>query len=120
MANSSLAVRILPEIERTLAFGSILAEPVYTPVGTPLLYASVQLIFQNLTSGIISFSWDGINSAFTLNATTSFIMDVQSNKGRGDALMAGQGTQFWVAYVTAPASGSVYISSLYSAEFTNK
>ena len=119
MANSSLAVRILPETERSLAFGSILASPTYTKVGGPLLYASVQLIFQNLTDGIIKFSWDGINPAFTLNATTSFILDVQSNKGRGEALMAGQGTQFWVAYATAPTQGTVYISSLYSAEFSN-
>ena len=119
MANSTLAVRILPETERTLAFGSILSAPTYTKVGTPLNHAAVQLIFQNFTDGQVSFSWDGINSAFTLNAQTSFIMDVQSNKGRGEAMMAGQGTQFWVAYVVAPTGNSVYISALYSAEFNN-
>lgn len=119
MANSTLAVRILPEVERTLAYSSIASTPTYTKVGTPLLYAALQVIFQNLTDGQISFSWDGINSAFTLAPQTSFILDVQSNKGRGEAMMVAQGTQFWVAYVVVPTQNSVYISSLYSAEFSN-
>ncbi len=113
MANSSLAVRIFPETQRTLAFGSI--SGTYAKVGTPLDHAAIVVIFQNLTAGIMTFSWDGTNDHITLAAGTSFVLDVQTNKGRGEAMMVAQSTQFWVKQVTPPASGAVYISVFYGA-----
>jgi hypothetical protein len=117
MSNSSLAVRILPEIERTLAFGGI--SGAYAVVGTPTAHAAIQLIFQNQTDAPMTFSWDGTNAAFTLAAYTSFVDDIQSNRGRGEAEMCAANTQFWVKQVSAPSVGSVYISVFYGANFNN-
>lgn len=113
MSTNALAVRILPEPERSLAYGSI--SGTYAAVGTPLAFASIQLIFQNQTDAPMTFSWDGINAAFTLAAHTSFVDDVESNRGLGGVMLAAQGTQFWVKQVSAPSLGSVYISSFYGA-----
>lgn len=118
MANSTLAVRILPEVERTLAYTGI--SGTYAAVGTPLKFAAIQVILQNLTDGLVSFSWDGTNSAITLAANTSFILDIQSNKGRADAMMVSENTQFWVSTSATLHSGAIYISALYGAEFANK
>ena len=117
MSNSTLAVRILPETERSLAFGGI--SGAYAPVGTPLGHAAVNIVFQNLTAGIVNFSWDGINPWMTFAAGASFVLDIQSNKGRSDALLGAAGTQFYVRQTTAPVSGAVYISVLYGANFDN-
>lgn len=119
MSNSSLAVRIFPGIEATLAFGSI--SSTYATIGSPLTNPAVQMVFQNLTNQTISFSWDGTNSFISLAAGTSYVCDIQANRGRGEALMAAQGTQFWVKQTTAtaPTSGAAYISFLYISTGSN-
>jgi len=118
MANSSLAVRQLYEPERSLAFGGI--SGAYAVVGTPTAHAAHEVLWQNQTDAPITFSWDGTTAAFTLDAHTSFVSDVQSNRsdiGRINLLAAG--TQFWVKQVSAPTLGSVYISVFYGANFNN-
>lgn len=113
MSKQALAVRILPETERTLAFGGI--SGAYAKVGGPLLHEAIQVILQNQTDAAISFSWDGINAAITLAPTTSFILDVQSNRGVAQSMVVPYNTQFWVKQVAAPSLGAVYISILYGA-----
>lgn len=117
MANSALAVRILPETERTLAFGGI--SGAFAAVGTPLAHAAAVLIFTNATDAPMSFSWDGTNAHTTLMAMTSFVLDIESNKGLGGVFLAAQGTQFYVKQVSAPTSGSVYVDVFYGANFNN-
>lgn len=114
----SIAIRILPETERSLAFGSI--SGTYAKVGGPLLNPAIMVIFQNLTDKAMTFSWDGTNDHVTLNTGTSFILDIQSNKGLGEQMSAAEGTQFWVKQVAGPSSGSVYIDVFYGATFGNK
>jgi len=117
MSNSSLAVRELPETERTLAFGSIGAA--FTALGTPLAFASLKLVIQNQTNTPASFSWDGINTAITLYPGCIFTSDIETNNGRSGALKAAAGTQFYVKYLSAPASGAVYLATFYGANFNN-
>lgn len=110
-----MAIVYTPETERTLASGSI--SGTYAKVGTPLAFASVQLIFQNQTDVAISFSFDGTNSAITLASGSTFCSDVQANRDGDNPFRAPQSTQFWVK--GSPTSGSVYISSFYANNRTN-
>ena len=114
MASSSLAVKVLPEIERSAAFGAITAG--FLPLGTPTEHPAIQVAFQNQTDVTLSFSWDGVNSAISLAAGTSYVFDVQANKGVANALMIAQGTQFYVRQAAgAPTLGSAFISVFYAA-----
>lgn len=117
MANSSQAVRILPEIERTLAFGSI--SGTYAVVGTPLAHSSLLLIFKNGTDKAVTFSWDGTNDHITVLSNETVLLDIQSDAGISETLQAAQGTQFWVKQTAALGSGSVYIDSFYGAIFNS-
>ncbi len=117
MGNSALAVRPLPETERTLAFGSI--SGTYAAVGTPLAHPSLLLILQNQTDVAVSFSWDGVNSAITLQAGVAFTFDEAANKGLGGVLWTSAGTQIYAKTAGSPASGALYISTFYGANFNN-
>lgn len=117
MANSSMAVRILPETERSLGFGAITG--VFAKVGTPLNHAALLLIFKNGTDTTMTFSWDGINDHMTVFSNETALLDIQSDAGSSEILQAAQGTQFWVKQVAAPASGSVYINSFFGAIFNS-
>lgn len=117
MGNSSLAIRELPETERTVAFGSITVG--FSAVGAVLAHPSIKYVLQNETNQAVSFSVDGTNSFITLYPGKSFTSDVQTNKGRGEAMCAAQGTQFYAKYLSAPASGAIYISTWYGANFNN-
>lgn len=100
-------IRLLPETERTVSNPSNAA---YTIVGTALVYPSIKLILQNQTNVACSFSWDGTNSAITLAAGVSMVLDgTVTNSGPFTA--AGQ--KIYVR-ASAAATGSVYISSFYA------
>lgn len=116
MASSSLAVRVLPEVERGLAFSAI-AGSVYVAVGTPLSHPATTVVFQNQTDAKLSFSFDGVDSAISLAAGDKFVFDVQSTKGKADTYTIAKGTQFWVKRTTAvdPTAGFAFISVFYGA-----
>ena len=117
MGNSSLAIRPLPEAERSVAFGSI--TNAYLAIGAPLAHPAIVIIFDNQTETQIQISWDGTNTWKTFAPGQSLVLDLQANKGRGEAMQAAQGTQFYIRYVSAPGTFAFYISVLYGANFDN-
>ena len=116
MASSSLAVRILPEPLRSLAFGSVGAS--YAVVGTPLAHPGRIVLFQNATNQPVYISWDGVDDHFYLAAESFLLFDFGTNRGeRASELAVSQGTQFYVKHAgVAPTTGLVTISSLYGRE----
>ena len=91
MPSPSLGVKVLYERERGLAF-NVISLGGFQPVGTPTTHAAILIAFQNQTDVTVSFSWDGVNSALSLAAGTSFVFDVQTNKkGPADTLMIAKG-----------------------------
>lgn len=116
MASSSLAVRILPEPIRSLAFGSVGAS--YSAIGTPLDHPGRIVLFQNATNQPIYISWDGIDDHFYLAAESFILFDFGTNRGgNASELAVSQGTQFYTKHAgSAPTDGLVAVSSLYGKE----
>jgi len=101
-----------PETLRSLAFGSISGS--YTAVGTPLLYPSRIVIMTNKCNTDMLFSVDGSNDNFIIPAGTAQLIDLNANRdGNKYSFVFAAGTQFYVKQVSAPASGSVNIASIY-------
>lgn len=111
---SNLAIRVMPETVRTVAFGSI--SGTYTGIGTSFANPVHWFMIQNLTDASVMVSWDGINDHFPLPSNGYVIMDVTANKTQtGGAFYIAQGTRFYVKQLGAVAasSGSVYLSIFY-------
>ena len=118
MGNSSLAIKPLPETERSVAFGAI--TNAYLAIGTPLAHPAINVIFDNQTETQIQISWDGINTWKTFAPGQALILDVQSNRGRAEVMQIAQGTQFYIRYVSAPTTFAFYISVLYGFNEDNR
>jgi hypothetical protein len=108
----ALSIRVLPELVRTLAFGGI--SGAYAVVGTPLLNPARIIIFQNFTDGDMMISFDGVNDHLPVAKTGFVLLDVTANKtGSVQGFSIAQGTQFYIKQISAPSTGSFYISSFY-------
>lgn len=55
------------------------------------------VIIQNDTSVAVQFSQDGITNAMTLIAGTKLVLDMQTNRGRADAMQFRKGEQWYAA-----------------------
>ena len=111
---SNLAIRVMPEPVRSVAFGVITGA--YVGLGAPFAYPVHWFMVQNLTDQGVMISWDGINDHFPLPSNGYVIMDVGSNKTlTGGSFMVAQGTRFYVRALTGslPTLGSVYLSIFY-------
>ena len=109
---SSLAIRLLPETLRTLAFGGI--GGAYAAIGAAFANPSRILYITNTTDVVLTFSLDGVNDHFVVPTGAGLIVDVMTNRSNpGGAFVISQGT---VVYVKgAPTSGAVYLSTFYGA-----
>lgn len=112
MATSSNnnAIKIFPEVLRTLAFGSI--SGTYAAVGTGLLHPARLYYLVNATNALLTFSWDGVNDHFVIPANSYLLLDVTSNRtATGGAFMVSQGL---ITYVKGTAaSGNVYLTAFF-------
>ncbi len=108
MSSNQLAIRLAIEPLRSLA-ATVIGES-YTGIGTALSNPSRKLLFQNYTDVLITFSDDGVNDKFVLEAGGQFILDEALNHN-GD--YTAQGTRFYAK--GAPTTGSVYLSTWYGA-----
>lgn len=110
---SNLAIRVMPETVRSIAFGSI--SGAYAGIGTSVSNPAHIIFVQNLTDAGMMFSMDGVNDHFPLPASGFMILDVTANKtANGGAFMIAQGTRFYVKQLSGAATtGSVYLSVFY-------
>lgn len=109
---SNLAICLAAEPLRSLAFGSIGAG--YVAVGTALINPSRIMIIQNFTDKQMIFSFDATNDHLTLPSGGQIVLDFTSNRtDTGGAAYIPAGTIVYVKQVSAPGSGSVYVSTFY-------
>lgn len=113
MANTALAVRLMPETVRTLAAAGVLAG--YTAVGTAFLNPSRILIIQNLTDQSVMFSFDGVNDHLPLVSNGYIVIDAAANKSNVPVMTCcfAQGTIIYAKRIGTPTTGSVYVSTFY-------
>lgn len=107
----SLAIRLYPEVLRSVAFGSI--SGTYAPIGTPFLHPCRILVLQNQTDGLLVISWDGVNDHLPIPAQGYIILDVTTNKTVDIGAFFAQDTQLYVRDLTAPTTGSLYVSTFF-------
>lgn len=112
MSVTNLAVRLYPEVLRTLAFGSI--SGTYAGIGTSLLHPCRILYIVNTTDALLIFSFDGVNDHFVIPSQSYILIDVTSNMTlTGGAFAIAQGQRIYVK--GSPGSGTVYLSVFFGA-----
>ncbi len=111
MSNLATAIRILPEVLRSLAFGSI--SGTYAGLGTPFLNADRILDITNDTDVLLTFSVDGVSDYFVVGPRSYKIIDFTANAtSQGGAASMASGTRIYVK--GAPTVGSVYLTVWYA------
>jgi len=107
---SNLAVRLLMENLRSIAFGSI--SGTYAGIGTALSNPCRMLYIVNATDVLLTFSDDGVNDKFVIPAGSYLLLDITTNNTAvGGSYTISQGQRFYVK--GAPSSGTVYLSAFY-------
>lgn len=110
----SLAVRMLPETLRTLAYTGITGS--YAPLGTPFVNPISIFLFQNQTNQLVYVSLDGVNNHFAVPSAGFILFDLTTNKTLSQGIFFSEGTQIYVnAPGTLPTTNAVYLSVLYGA-----
>jgi hypothetical protein len=110
MAAQNLAVRIYPEVLRTLAFGAITGA--YAGIGSAFLNPVRIMYILNTTDALLTFSFDGVNDHFVIPTNSYLLFDVTSNMTlTGGALSVAQGQRIYVKGV--PTLGAVYLSAFF-------
>jgi len=110
MSAQNLAVRLYPEVLRSLAFGSI--SGAYAGIGTALLNPARVLYIVNTTDVLLTFSFDGVNDHFVIPSNSYLLFDVTSNMTlTGGALSIAQGQRIYVK--GSPSLGTVYLSTFF-------
>ena len=87
----------------------------YTAIGTPSDYEGRFILLQNWTAGDLMFSDDPLNTVgkFPLKAGDKVILDISSDQTYTRGLFWPVGATLYVKQITAPVSGSVYLSIFY-------
>lgn len=112
MALSISAIRAAFETLRSLAFGSISGS--FAKIGGPLLNPARIVKLTNTTDKDMIISIDGTNNHDIIPAGGFVLYDITTNHSANiQGFFVPQGTQFWVKQVTAPTSGSVYLTVVY-------
>jgi len=109
----ALAPFVKFETIKTLGFAGI--SGAYAAVGDALSHIVIAFCISNNTEGDLLFSIDGTNDHMFLAAGSFRLYDLQSNINPqfDDKKVLPIGTQFYVKQITAPASGSVYVETIY-------
>ncbi len=107
----SLAIRILAEPVRSLAFGSI--SGTYAGIGASFNHPIRIIFIQNLTDETLMFSLNGVDDHFPLPANGFLLLDVTANKTLMQGAFLAEGTRVYVKEVGTPSTGSVYVSVFY-------
>lgn len=110
----ALAIKLLFEPMRSLAFGSIVSG--YMGVGTSLSNPVRQIFVQNLTDGTLTFSFNGVDDHFVLPTQGFLLLDITSNKTQNTGFYIEKGSRLYVKRLDTPSLGSVYFSVMYGSE----
>ena len=99
---------------RTLAFGGIGAT--FAPVDSAFAYQARIICFTNTTNQDVIFSMDGSTDQLIVPAGSFKLFDITMNHRpvNMDDFCFAIGTQWYVRYTAAPASGAVYIEVVYA------
>lgn len=102
------------DVLRTLAFGSITGS--FVAVGAPLSFQARIICFTNTTNEDVIFSMDGVTDQLIVPAGSFKLFDVTTNHRpvNQDDFCFANGTQWYVRYASAPASGAIYIEIVYA------
>lgn len=110
----SLAIRMLPETLRTLAYTGITGA--YATVGTPFAHPISIFLFQNQTDQLSFVSLDGVNDHFAVPSAGFILFDLTTNKTLSQGIFFSEGTQVYVrAPGSLPSLNGVSLSVLYGA-----
>lgn len=109
----NLSVRIYPEVLRSLAFGSI--SGTYAGIGTPFLHPIRIIHITNTSDALLTFSFDGVNDHFVVQANGFILLDVTANATiSGSSFHIAQNVRIYVK--GAPSLGSVYLAAFYGVD----
>lgn len=110
-----MAKRALFDSMRSIAFGSI--SGTYAAIGTALTVEPRILIITNTTDAHMIISDDNTVAAgkFILPAMTALTIDLTANMNseNDDTFVMAKGGSVYIKQVSAPSSGSVYLSIVY-------
>ncbi len=108
--SSNLAIRLLAEPLRSLAFGSI--SGTYAGIGTSFANPCRIMHILNTTDVVLTFSMDGVNDHFVVAPNGFILLDITTNKTQvGGSLVISQGQRIYVK--GSPTLGSVYLAVFY-------
>ncbi len=107
------ALSTIPEAVRSIAFGSI--SGTYAGIGTAITNPARIVLLQNFTDAPLMISQDGVTDHYPINANSSILLDISSNQTHSMGGFVSAGTRFYVKTITAPGSGSVYLTVFYGA-----
>jgi hypothetical protein len=113
----SLAIRLVPEICRSVGFASI--NGVYIGIGTAVTEPIRFLMLQNKTDADVMLSFDGVNDTVPLGTGTQWVWDITANKTTEHGFFLGQGTRIYVKTLwpgDVPTQGAVFLSTFYGAK----
>lgn len=113
------SIRIAAEPLRTIAFDAISTN--FAVIGSALENPAHMYSLVNMTDSDLIWSWDGVTDHGFLGANGgALIFDITTNKHwTEEGLYVQQGLQTYIALnigATAPTTGSVYLTVLYSAQ----
>lgn len=97
---------------RSVAFGSITGS--YTALGSPFAHPVRIIRIINNTNTDVFISLDGTNNNMYLPAGTFVLYDFTTNRELiSPYFVIPNGTQLYIKYNTSPASGSVFVETIY-------
>jgi hypothetical protein len=112
MASNNLAVRLMPEIVRSVAFGTIGAA--YTGIGTAMTRPIRIFLLQNLTDKLLLFSFNGIDDHLPLPTNGYVLLDISANQSFNQGYYLAESSRLYVKQDTAaPTAGAVYLTTFY-------
>jgi len=110
----SIAIRLVPEDLRSLAFGSIGAA--YMGIGTAITEPVRIFHLQNLTDAHLMFSFGGVDDHTVIPSGGYLLIDVTANKSFDGGFFLGEGERIYAKEITgSPTLGAVYLTTFYGA-----
>lgn len=109
----SLSVKIDWDELRELDFGDF-TDSVFVPIGLKLEHPAISVQVTNNTDRTVYISNNGINAKWLLPSKGYMILDIQGNRGIGEAAAAPAGTRFYTkSKTTVPTVGEIVVSIMY-------